>query len=188
MPEAFYAFRFPPADRVVIVAVRVTPLSPPPSLLLRESWRHFQRCGCPAAFWEMQSFVSDRCKAMWREQHWNRVTECQQGIASLTIMLSFVCLSPSSFCQSHHSLSLLLFSLCCLSFTHQGFEKGWSDYRGTAEEDCEQPQSSRISHQEWPSASLKRKKKQTKNLTQIIKNTGDLSAVGNSNLIWWFHM
>lgn len=72
------------------------PLSQPPYLLLRESWRHFQRCGCTAAFWEMQSFVSDRHKAMWREQHWNRVTECQQGIASLTIMLSFLCPPPSS--------------------------------------------------------------------------------------------
>lgn len=130
------------------------PLSQPPRLLLRESWRHFQRRGCPADLWEMQSFVSDRCKAMWREQHWNHVTECQQSIASLTITLSFVSLSPLSLCPS---LSLVFISLCCSFFTKQGFEKGWSDYRGTAEEDCEQPQSSRISHQEWTSTSLKGK-------------------------------
>lgn len=87
------------------------PLSQPPCLLLRESWRHFQRCGCPAAFWEMESFVSDRFKAMWRKQHWNRVTECQQGIVSLTITLSFVTLSPSSLSILSLSFSPLLFSL-----------------------------------------------------------------------------
>lgn len=87
------------------------PLSQPPCLLLRDSWRHFQRCSCPAAFWEMQSFVSDRRKAMWREQHWNRVTDCQQGMASLTIMLSFVSLSPSSLSILSLSFSPLLFSI-----------------------------------------------------------------------------
>lgn len=154
------------------------PLSPSPCLLLGESWRHFQRCGRPVAFWEMQSFVNDRRMAKWSEQHWNHVTECHLGTTSCNnnaVLCIFV-----SLCQSSHSLFLSTSFLAHSSFTNQGFEKGWSDYRGTAEEDCEQPQSTRISHQEWPSTCLKEKKK---NLNPTNKNTGDLSAVGNSNLI-----
>lgn len=75
------------------------PLSPAPCLLLRESWRHFQICGCPVAFWEMQSFVSDRRMAKWSEQHWNHVTECHQGTTSCNnnaVLCIFVPILPLS--------------------------------------------------------------------------------------------
>lgn len=93
------------------------PLSPPPCLLLRETWRHFQRYGCPVAFWEMQSFVSDRHMAKWSEQHWNHVTECHWGTASCNnnaVLCIFVPIHPLSilplslFSSSFLSLILLL--------------------------------------------------------------------------------
>lgn len=87
------------------------PLSPSPCLLLGESWRHFQRYGCPVAFWEMQSFVNDRRMAKWSEQHWNHVTECHLGTTSCNnnaVLCIFVPLLPLSILPL--SLSLLFIS------------------------------------------------------------------------------
>lgn len=104
--------------------------------------------------WQMQGNVE---RATLESCHW--VSAGYRILNNNAVFCIFVPILPLSILSLY--LSLLFFSLYHFSFTNQGFEKGWSDYRGTAEEDREQPQSSRISHQEWPSTSLKKKKKKT---------------------------
>lgn len=82
------------------------PYGSPSCLLLGD------RDGCAWAFWEMQSFVSDRRMAKWSEQHWTHVTDCHQGMVSCNNNTVFcIFLSQSSLCQSCHTLPLPLFSL-----------------------------------------------------------------------------
>lgn len=95
----------------------------------------------------------------------------------LLIFTSIMCLSLIDPLHPHIPPALFL------SFTNQGSKKGWSDYRRTAEEDREQPQSPRFPQQEWPSTCLK-------NMNPTSKNTRDLSVcvVANHSLTGWLHL
>lgn len=166
-----------------------SPTSPPPCLLVMESGGTSRDV---ATQWP-----SGKCSPLWmtdewREQHWKHVIECHKGVTSSNTNTLFPLFSP------HLPLSCLSPSLCVwlptspptspplspVSFTNQGSEKGWSDYRRTAEEDREQPQSPRFPHQEWPSTCLKKK------MNPTHKNTRDLSVVvvANHSLTWWLHI
>lgn len=139
---------------------------PPPlvhSLLVsNRRLKYLRRRGCWVAFWETQSCVSDGCMAKWKDQHWKHVTDCHQGVTSFSANTPsplFLPVSPPS-CLSASlfvwpSDPSLRFSLPRLPSTNQGSEEGWSDYRRTAEEDREQPQSPRFPRQEWTSTCLK---------------------------------
>lgn len=116
-------------DRVIIAAVSVaqcSPIGPPPCFLVMESppcirpetTNHFQTCGSPLAFWEMQSSVNDRCMGKWREQHWEHVMKCHMGVTSSNINAHFPSFFPSrSFSPSHISLSLSPW-LCLICHPH----------------------------------------------------------------------